>query len=380
MHRGFHWAVRRYLWFWATVILRARKPFVIGITGSVGKTTTKELIAAVLSGPEVAKKVGLVWKTPENFNDNIGVPLSVLGADYFPTVSLRGVLFFLKVPFRAVSLAWFRQYPRVLVIEFGAGAMGDIGYNASRVRPDIGVITAIGPAHLTAFESVEGVADAKAALVEKVPENGLVIFGEDNPFLAEMAGRAKARVVVVEGRHEGVTVGIARAVAQRLGVDSQLVEESLTTFQGVPGRFEVQDLGRILLIDDSFNANPLSMHRGLKRFGEMRGAGRRCVAILGWMAELGSRTEAFHRDIAPIALESADFIVGVGELTKHYEPDVWFPSSSACSDALEGLLQPGDIVFVKGSHSSEVGLLVRGIKRLVRAGRITNEGDSQARG
>ena len=330
---------------------------IIGITGSVGKTTTKELLFSLLTEPSLTAQIGKVWKTPDNMNDNVGVPLSVLGSAYFPTISLRGIRFFLTLPFHALALCTYKQYPNILVLEYGAGKAGDISFNASRAVPHIAVITAVGPAHLVAFGDVSEVAVAKGGLVESVPSDGLVILGSDNPHLDEIRARTAAQVVVVEGRCEDLAPAIVRIIAQRLSVKTDCVESVIQDFSGVRGRFRLEDLGDVILVDDAFNANPLSMRCGLERLARLgTDQRRRRVAILGWMGELGAESEDYHRRVAPLAAGSADLVVGVGDLAQQYQPDLWFPTSAACAAEISDFVSAGDVVLVKGSHS--VGLVV----------------------
>jgi UDP-N-acetylmuramoyl-tripeptide--D-alanyl-D-alanine ligase len=343
-------------------VLRIRKPLIIGITGSVGKTTTKELLAQLLTRPEVGRQLGLVWKTSDNMNDNVGVPLSILGSSYFPTISLKGLGYFLRLPFRAMALATLAQYPRILVLEFGAGTAGEISYNASRAVPHIAVVTAVGPAHLEAFGSVAGVARAKAALVDHVPSDGLVVLGDDNPHLEEFTTRSAAEVVVVGARCEDLAPAIVRIIAAHLEIPSDSVEAAIHEFRALPGRFQVQQIGELLLVDDAFNANPLSMRCALARLSGLGSDGRRRVAILGGMAELGEEEERYHREIAPLAGVSSDLLVGVGNLARKYGAHRWFPTSEACAATISEIVQPHDIVLVKGSHSVGLAAVNRAIR------------------
>jgi UDP-N-acetylmuramoyl-tripeptide--D-alanyl-D-alanine ligase len=371
MHPLLYRVVRTYLWFWAGLVLRVRRPLIIGITGSVGKTTTKELIAAVLSRPEARRLIGRTWKTPHNLNDNVGVPLSVLGYSYFPTISLRGVVLFLRMPFRALSLLAFKPYADVLVLEFGAGRAGDIAYNSARAAPDVAVITAVGPAHLSVFGTVEAVAQAKGALLENVRETGLTVLGPDIPDLERLAGRSRAPVTVVDGHCETLAPAIATAVARHLGIPSEVILKAVGGFAGVGGRFTTQRVGDLVLIDDAFNANPLSMRCGLERLSRWQG---RRVAILGWMGEMGPESERYHREVAAVARGSVDLLVGIGELARLYHPDHWFPTSDACAREAGSFLRSGDVVLVKGSHAVGLGAVTEAIRRFAPS--ASEPGDS----
>ncbi len=154
-----------YLYPLAFLVVRCRRPYVIGVTGSVGKTTTKELIAAVLETEEGRSRVGLMWKTRGNMNSNFGISLTLLGFRHWPTTDMQAVRWMLKAPFRALALATFARYPKVLVVEYAAGWDCDVGRNAKLVPPDVAAVTAVGPAHLERYGTVERIVEEKSALV-----------------------------------------------------------------------------------------------------------------------------------------------------------------------------------------------------------------------
>jgi UDP-N-acetylmuramoyl-tripeptide--D-alanyl-D-alanine ligase len=351
-----------YLWIWARLVLVRRQPRIIGVTGSVGKTTTKELLVEVLKQPEASRVLGSVGESAGNLNADIGVPLSVLRLSSFPYRDLKGLVLCMRVPFRAISLAFFRRYPNTLVLEYGAGSKGDIAHNARRARPEVGIVTAIGPAHLGTFGSVKGVAEAKQPLITNVPANGLVVLGRENPYLDQMRKRASAPVVEVGGRGSELSAEIARAVARHFGIEEAAVDRALESFRGVHRRLALSELGDILLIDDSYNANPLSMKYGLERLGAYGSSGRR-VAILGWMAELGPEELRYHEEMASSIAANCDLVVGVGELAKAYAPDRWFPDSAGCAAEVGDIVRPGDVVLLKGSNSVELWKIARALKR-----------------
>lgn len=342
--------ISRYLWIWARFVLARRRPLVIGITGTVGKTTTKEMIAATLQTREARDVLGVVWYSIANMNDDIGVPLAILGERAYPSKDLNGLRLALFLPFRTIAYAFWRPYPDVLVLEFGAGARGNVPANARRARPGVAIVTTVGPAHLEHFGTVEEVARFKAGLVDAVQPDGLVILGADNPFLELVAGRSSAPVVTVVGRGPGLSAEVARALGQHLGVPSEAVERAIAGFGGVAGRQQALRFGDVVVIDDAFNANPLSMRYGLELLAAEREPTRR-VAILGSMGELGADAERHHAEIAPFAAESAELLVGVGELARAYRPHHWFASSAECAEAIDELIRPGDVVLVKGSHA-----------------------------
>ncbi|WP_420457523.1 Mur ligase family protein [Rubrivirga sp.] len=352
-----------YLSFWAGLVVRLRRPLVVGVTGSVGKTTTKETLAAVLAAPEAEAAVGLSWATPGNMNDNLGVALTLLGYRGWRPRWGSEVLRAVTVPIRALRMATVGPYPRVVVLELGAGVGGDVRRTAPLARPTIGIVTAVGPAHLEVFGTVEGVAEVKGALVRVVPPSGLVVLGADNALASGMDALARAPVVKVPGKGQALSDAVARVVAERLGVPADAVDRALAGRQGFRGRQEVLEVGAVTVINDAFNANPLSMAYGLETLAERARPGRRPVAVLGEMAEMGETGPRYHREMADVARSSADLVVGVGPLARLYEPDHWFETSEDCAEAIPGLVRDGDYVLVKGSHSSHLRCVVDALRR-----------------
>ncbi|MGH7414828.1 MAG: Mur ligase family protein [Candidatus Rokuibacteriota bacterium] len=266
------WIALPSLFFWARLVLRCRRPCIVGITGTGGKTTTKEMIATVLMHPEARAVVGVVGKSPRNMNDNIGLPFAVLGHedfDYDTLVTGRQWLAQLcTLPFRALARATRARFPRILVLEYAASAPGDVPRLARLAPPTIAVVTAVGPGHLERFKTVERVAREKSALVRRVRPSGLVVLGADNPYASGMDRETQARVIKVPGRGRELSKGIARVVARELGLTDDLIARALHEFQGPRARSQMRRLGSLTVIDDSFNGNPLSMELGLDTLAE----------------------------------------------------------------------------------------------------------------
>ena len=357
-------AIEFYLLFWARVVMRRRRPIVVGITGSVGKTTTKEVIAGTLMHPALTPRVGSVWKSTGNMNNTRGVPLSILGYRAWPASRRQLAAWLCAIPFRALALAVSAAYPRVFVIEFAAGPRGDISRTAAAARPTIAVVTAIGPAHLEHFGTIERVMHEKGALVRQVPARGLVVLGADNGNACALERDARAPVVKVPGRGRALAEEAARTVCGFFGVPSAAAEQAIAEQPPVPGRLDILEVGDIVLIDDAYNANPLSMRLGLDTLAE-RGAGAsRRVAILGDMKELGTASPQYHDEIGRYARHRADVVIGVGEAARAYEPDRWFATSRECAQAVDRLVRPGDCVLVKASNSVGLDVVAAQLKRL----------------
>ena len=203
--------------------------------------------------------------------------------------------------------------------------------------------------------------EVKGAVVRAVPPSGLVILGADTPS-STMDRYAKAPVVKVPGKGRVLSEGIARVVADYLGIPEDVVDRGLAKGVQVGGRQDVIRRGESTIMNDAFNANPLSMAHGLETLAERAGPGQRRVAILGGMAELGGETEQYHREIAQTAKASADVVVGVGRLARYYEPNHWFETAEACAEAIPEIVRDGDYVLVKGSRVARLGLVVDALK------------------
>jgi UDP-N-acetylmuramoyl-tripeptide--D-alanyl-D-alanine ligase len=342
-----------YLQACARLVLSRHKPLIVGITGTAGKTTTKEMLASILRDPDVQTRFGQAVVTSGNLNDNSGVPLTILGFSDFIGGRLKPFLMYPYVALRAVRLALRKAYPRLLVLEFGTHKHGNLHELVRLARPNIGVVTNVGPAHLETLGSLQGVADEKAALVISPPKDGAVILGSGHAFIDYFAKLAKAPVTVVEGVGYELNRNIAREVGRRLGIAEDVIERGLADFAPPARRLERSELRELTLIDDSHNANPISMRFALDTLLATAASSRK-VAVLGSMAELAEESAMEHAAIGQAARAAADVVVGVGENAKAYQPDYWFKDADACCDELMSHLEPGDLVLVKGSGSSGV--------------------------
>ena len=314
---------------------------VVGITGSVGKTSTKDILAALL-GPHrrtVAAEDG--------YNNEIGLPL---------------------------TLCRIEPDTEVVVAEMAMRGPGQIRDLARVARPHVGVITAIAPVHLELLGSLDNIARAKAELLEELERGSVAVLPEDvpvlEPFVPEgldvrrfsppeveiRGGRAHLRwrgrdvVFGFTARHQATNAAAALTTAEALGLEPPLepVDVGFSRWRSQ----EVELPGGGLLINDAWNANPVAMRAALAHLLE-RANGRRTVAVLGEMAELGPEAASFHEQIGHAA-EAVDVVVGVGELARGYAPDDWVASAAEAVALVKTALQPGDAVLVKGSRS--VGL------------------------
>lgn len=348
---------------------RRTRATVIGLTGSAGKTTTKDLLAQVLErhGPTVA--------TARSLNTEIGLPLTMLRAD---------------------------ESTRYLVLEMGARHKGDIRYLTGLVPPAAGLVINVGTAHVGEFGSRAGIAEAKGELVEALPaaaDGGLAVLNADDELVAAMAARTAARVLLygraahADVRADGVELvgGRARFTLSAGGVSAQVALHYLGAHQvsnslgaagvayglgmAVPdiaaalsaarpraaGRLEVTERpDGVTIVNDAFNANPDSVRAALETLAAMA-AGRRTVAVLGEMAELGDLTRQGHEEAGRRAADvGVDILVTVGSVEAEAAAAaasrggvraVCVPDADAALSALSELLRPGDIVLAKASHA-----------------------------
>jgi len=304
---------------------------VVAVTGSTGKTSTKDILFA-LCAPHRR-----TIANEGNYNTEIGVPLTICRIE---------------------------EDTEICISELGMRGLGQIAWFAAFVKPDIGVITNVGPVHLELVETIENVARAKAELIAALPAGGVAVV-PDEPLLEPYLVRDDLVVQRVDelaaipfrtnysSAHQLANTRTAIAVAACLGVP---LPESELTVEFSKLREEERGLpGGGLLLNDCYNANPVSMRAALEHLVQ-RAAGRRPVAVLGEMAELGPGAPAYHREIGGLLTELgiAD-VIAVGPLARDYGGD-WVESAADAVPRLLELVRPGDVILVKGSRS--VGLEV----------------------
>ena len=311
---------------------------VVGITGSMGKTSTKDILAA-LCAPS-ARTIA----AEASYNNEIGVPL---------------------------TLCRLEADTEVCVLELAMRGFGQIAELAAIARPQIGVVTNVGPVHLELVDSLDGVARAKGELIEALPAGGTAIVPEDFPVSrddVEVIRVGTPEGIRVDGRtsvggvsfnftaqHQVQNAATALAALSALGLPRpESVDVDFARWRG-----EEQELpGGGLLINDAYNANPVSMRAALAYLAE-RAGDRRRVAILGDMAELGRTGPGYHREVGAAASElGVDEILAVGELARGYledgVPGRWVANVHDALRQVDELVRPGDAVLVKGSRA--VGL------------------------
>ena len=327
------------------------KGTVIGLTGSAGKTTTKEEIAFLLS------KFAKVYATSGNHNNAIGVPQSLCEID---------------------------MNARYAVIEMGMSAKGEISYLTDLVKPDIAVITNVYPMHIEFFDNFEGIARAKAEIFEGLNPNGKAIINEDTNFatlLKEIAllhtsnvktfGKQNHPKADFQTQEEGeqylYNAWCALSVVEALGLDVQKAASYIKDFGALEGRGKRHILnlanGTYTLIDDSYSGQPEAMIMAVNNLSKMNTNGRK-IAVLGKMAELGVTSKARHQEVGKtLAQSNIDVVIGVcpetqdmlQQLPKDKEQYYFASKDGVAEFLLNKLLQNGDTILIKGArYSSQV--------------------------
>ncbi|MEA4896074.1 MAG: UDP-N-acetylmuramoyl-tripeptide--D-alanyl-D-alanine ligase [Oscillospiraceae bacterium] len=347
---------------------------ILGITGSVGKTTAKEMVSAVLS------RRFRVHKTPKNLNNDLGVPLTLFGLN---------------------------ETHEFAVIEMGISHFGEMRNLAEIVRPDMALYTAIGSAHLEFLGDFDGVLKAKTEMLEYLPECGTVFVNGDDETLRKLACEQRIcrygvtrdcdvaaenikllgtdgmelEIVSSERRIHAkigafgvhmVTAALgAAAVGLQMGLTDAEIADGIASYVPVGSRSGIINTGKITIIDDCYNANPTSVAVALDSLSLLNG---RRVCILGDMGELGLAAPKLHFDTGAHAAEKGiDLIVACGELSSNTADGaksrgassvVYFRSKEKLLAELPMLIQYGDSVLVKASHSQRFEELVDALKRL----------------
>jgi UDP-N-acetylmuramoyl-tripeptide--D-alanyl-D-alanine ligase len=363
----------RALWDYAAWHRGQRDAAVIGVTGSFGKTTTREMIFAALS----AGHCGL--RSPRNYNNHIGVPLTLLELD---------------------------DQHEFAVLELGASAVGEIEQLAKLAAPEIGVVTGIGPAHLDGFKTIERIIAAKSELIAALPACGFAVLNGDDPAVRNMATIAVCPVIFVgEQEHNDITAhGIniretairfrveqddyelpaigrhhvhaalaAIAIGREIGLSPATIAAGLRSFQPVDGRCRPHRVGDWHVIDDTYNSNPGSLQAACALLRDWPGAGRR-ILVTGDMRELGTETIHWHHDAGRRAAEAnIDLIVAHGDLARHVVGGAReagmdagrladCKSMEAVQTVLDCWLEPGDVILVKGSRAMRMERVVEWLK------------------
>lgn len=350
---------------------------VIGVTGSAGKTTTKDMIASLLA---TAIPTG---KTLGNYNNHFGVPLSIL-----------------RLP----------DHSRAAALEMGMNHAGEIRALAGIAAPNVGVVTNVGFAHVEFFDSIEGVAAAKRELIESLPPDGTAVLNADDPRVAGFAEGYPGRIITyglsldaqvhpesaeygdrttrfrlqgrdyetsVTGRHNLANWMAAFAVARAFDVPSGGLRDAVREFRAGSMRCERMDYRGAVIWNDTYNANPEAMR---SMIDVLRATpARRRIAVLGEMLELGREAEPLHREVGRyIAERGIDVLIGIRGAARHMVDEAmcaglsggaarFFEDPSAAGDFASDLLREGDAMLFKGSRGVHVE---RALERVLAAAEV----------
>ncbi|MEK7537318.1 MAG: Mur ligase family protein [Patescibacteria group bacterium] len=393
-------------------VIRKYNPLIIGITGSVGKTSTKEAVFAVL------KNKFNVRANDASFNNEIGFPMAILG------IKKPGRLIWISNILKSFGLIFSKskRYPEILVLEMGADKPGDLDYLINIAKPKVGLVTAIGelPVHVEFYSGPEEVVEEKSKLIQALPSDGFAVLNHDDEIVLRMKDLSRAetitfgfnqgavlqasdvsyfvdsnsniggglsfkvnfeksivpfRLINALGRHQIYAALAAAAIGLHLGMNLVEISQALEKLEFPKQRMRlIKGIKKSLIIDDSYNASPLSTHAALdalKEFGDKviakTGVGRK-IAVLGDMKELGIFTERAHRLIGNLAGERADYLFTVGPAAKFIADSAFnqlskenimsFNDADEAKEAIRAFILEGDIILVKGSRAMELEKIV----------------------
>ncbi|PIR27216.1 hypothetical protein COV40_02055 [Candidatus Berkelbacteria bacterium CG11_big_fil_rev_8_21_14_0_20_42_15] len=368
--------------------IRRSKPKIVAISGSYGKTSTKEAIFYVLS-KKFGSDVGKNWG---NMNSVLGLPLAILG--------LRSYSFGAGLLWDILRAKWgyfFYNLPKILVLELGIDKPGEMAELLSVVKPDIAVITGISETHLLELKSLSGVKKEKKMLIESLKKGGVAVLNADDEnsadiplptgakkvtfgkkgevsyrdleisisgsrFQLEISGKFLAVKSKLIGQHSIKIFLAAASVAREFSIDPDEIVQALEEIRPQPGRMNpVKAKNEILVIDDSYNSNPYSAIEALETLSAIKWNGRK-VAILGNMNELGSYTQEGHLQVGEVAGKVVDFLVAVGDNAEYLargagklglskDKVITFKTTDEVIAQLDKLLSAGDLVLVKASQN-----------------------------
>lgn len=338
----------------AKIIMAKFHPEVLAITGSIAKTSTKEAIGTILESKFGKAKIR---KSPGNLNNKLGVPLAILGFQRTPSKWLWPYICFSGL----LKAIFSFSYPKILVLEIAADKPGEMAEICSYIKPKIAVVTAVGPAHLEFFGNLEGLVKEKSCLIWAVPKDGFVVLNQADERVKEMAQFSKAPVRYFSGYGMNIARKAAVACAQIYKIKKKESEKILSSMKSLPGRANIfEGIKRTKIIDDSYNANPLSMANALDFLKNF--PGKRKIAILGDMLELGQYSNQAHQEVGKLAKQKADKVIAIGPKSKMMKAHFWFPSKEKAIAFLLEEIVPGDIILIKASRKMGLEKIVEALR------------------
>ncbi|MBF0385878.1 MAG: UDP-N-acetylmuramoyl-tripeptide--D-alanyl-D-alanine ligase [Candidatus Omnitrophica bacterium] len=388
----------------AKAIIYKHRPKIIGITGSVGKTSTKEFVYQVLF------KKYRVRKNIKNYNNEIGLPLTIIGLES-PGRSISG---WLKLFFKSLEVLFKKGYPEILVLEMGIDKPGDMAYLLSIVKCDVGILTRIGYSHLEYFKTIEKVREEKGLLVKSLDEKNWAVLNYDDENVRSLATETHANVLtygsndlaIVKAQNirfekHGNSFGsefdvvyknivhvsldglvgkpvieaslAAACVGMIFDIDPSEIPLALKEINPIAGRMNfIAGQNDSIIIDDTYNASPQSTIAALNTAKEIDAEGRR-IAVLSDMLELGEKAEEGHREVGKRVAELGfDILIAVGKDSYFtalsakiagMDPNnvFYFKEHGEVPEFLLKSIQPADLILVKGSQGMRMEKIVKQI-------------------
>ncbi len=391
------------------LVLWKYKPKIVAITGTVGKTSTKDAVYAVVSG------ISYVRKSEKSYNSEIGLPLTILGV---PNGWNNPLIWFLNILKGLWLFIGPHKYPKWLVLEVGISKPGDMRRTASWLKTDAVIITMIGdtPAHIEFFDSHKHLVEEKSSLIKTLKKDGILILNNDDEVVRGMKEKTKNCIVTFGFKEDSDLKGLGDNIFyNNLGVPEGLIfriDEKDNSFpvviEGVfgrnhiyaslaalafssglkfnmidaisklknysvpPGRMRLlEGINNSFIIDDTYNSSPFALLSALKTLGEVKCLGKK-IAVLGDMLELGKHTEEAHKNVGLIAKENTEVLIVVGpraqkikegaiEAGMNIENIFEFLNSKEAGEFLKTLIQKDDLVLIKGSQGMRMEYAVEAI-------------------
>ncbi len=390
----------------AVIILKKYNPQIIGITGSVGKTSAKEAVFLVISGKFRARK------NIKNYNNEIGIPLTIIGAESGNKSFIKWLKVFLKWLVVVVSPL---EYPEVIILEMGIDRPGDMKRLTDFIPIRIGIVTVISSSHLEFFKGIDQIAKEKGKIIEALPPGGIAILNADDELVFKMKENIESEVIsygfsreaqvratnivnVIEDEkpqglsfkldYQGKSVpvrlphiiapyqiyavlaGVSAGIAMKINLID--ITKALDNFSPPPGRMNLlAGASGSMIIDDTYNSSPKSAIAALETIEKIKSS--RKIAVLGDMLELGKEEEAGHKEIArKIFAINADMFFAVGDRMKMAiselermgyakEKIFWFENPGEAGAELLEKIKKGDLILVKGSQGMRMEKIVEKI-------------------
>ena len=403
--------IQKILKIFAKRMIKKYHPFVIAVTGSVGKSGAKEAIKHIL------QKHFVVAANYGNYNNEIGVPLTILG------IQDVGKNFFSwsKILWRAFRRTCGKiDYPKILIIEMGTSHPGDLDYLLSIVKPDIGVLTAVGPSHLEYFGTTEKVFEEKRRIIDVLPSQGWAILNIDDEWISSLIKKIKTRIITfsldhtadlkatevtpfsfeeygkgirLKIRYQGnvIPVSLSRLISQHqvyavlaafgvgLALDLKILDmvSDVHDYQGLPGRMSlIQGKKQTFIIDDTYNASPKSVLEAISFFQKLsKKSQAKKWLVLADMKELGKKSVELHQEVgSAVAGSSIDCLITYGQMAEKISAETalkigvkdsmmikHFADQKTLVSFLADNISSDDIILIKGSRGMHMENVVKGL-------------------